>query len=77
MKNNIKIKFTKWYIKKGYRFEFDYAILDARFICPIWVKPFLIFFSPSIYFNEFLGKAFMGGLTAGLNSPIKINIQET
>ena len=54
--NRIKVWFTKWYIKRGYTFWHDFVRIDenitrmkARYNCPLWVKPLLIFFSPSVY----------------------------
>lgn len=44
----LKVKFTKWYIKKGYKFGYD-KNREAYWICPWYVRPLLIFFSPSIY----------------------------
>lgn len=59
---NFKRKFTLWYIRRGYTFDyvFDYVCPDddrvilprAVFECPWWVKPLLILFSPSIYSHE-------------------------
>ena len=54
--NRIKRAFTKWYIKRGYTFYYDFVQFNeevtgmrARYNCPLWVKPLLIFFSPSVY----------------------------
>lgn len=68
MFKKLKECFTKWYIKRGYLFEYDFTItpLETRFVCPIWVRPFLIFFSPSIYFNEFYSKIMYDGLREGI-----------
>lgn len=59
--NRIKRAFTKWYIKRGYMFYYDFVRINeevirirARYNCPLWVKPLLIFFSPSVYNNEVL-----------------------
>ena len=41
---NIKKRFTMWYIRRGYIFN-----PETGFECPFWVKPLLIFFSPSVY----------------------------
>lgn len=56
--NNLEImtwfrrQFTKWYVKRGYTFTYDLSNFD----CPLWVKPLLIFFSPSIYCVETSGQ---------------------
>lgn len=47
---NIKRKFTKWYVKQGYRF--GHKRFESYWDCPIWVKPLLGLFSPSIYLVE-------------------------
>ena len=39
----MKERFTRWYVKRGYRFDGD------GFECPWYVRPFLFLFSPSIY----------------------------
>lgn len=67
MIQKIKKKFTLWYIKKGYTFGYEYSGTEfvyydnkkvplgkpaAVFKCPVWVRPFLIFFSPSIYMQK-------------------------
>lgn len=56
-KRNLDIKFTYWYIKKGYIFGYD-EYMNPFWKCPWWVRPFLIFFSPSIYFVRKIGGAF-------------------
>ena len=45
-------RFTKWYFKRGYRFGYKVDNGVAVWDCPWWVKPLLIFFSPSVYFYE-------------------------
>lgn len=40
--------FTIWYVKKGYKFT--YMDGRSRWICPLWVRPLLILFSPSVYY---------------------------
>lgn len=77
----LKRRFTKWYIKKGYTFGYDFQETDVytdgtfttlsnmppvRFNCPWWVMPFLILFSPSIYYAETVGKKIAEGFAAGL-----------
>lgn len=54
--NALRKLFTKWYIKRGYTFGYDWTSDDTYtmvakeyFICPWWVKPLLVFFSPSVY----------------------------
>ena len=63
----IRERFTKWYIKHGYTFGYDFTDVpmyddgvlriplyppEGVFNCPFWIKPLLIFFSPSVYFHE-------------------------
>ena len=67
---NIKKRFTKWYVKKGYRFGYDYSNV-AVWNCPWWVKPLLIFFSPSVYFAEAYGKMIVYGFTGGLKNEME------
>lgn len=68
--NKLKERFTKWYVNKGYLFEYDFTVnpTESRFVCPIWVRPFLIFFSPSVYLNETYGKIFLDGLREGIKA---------
>lgn len=54
--NKLRERFTKWYVKKGYKFTYDgtdpfnpMPVYD----CPKSVKPLLVLFSPSIYFKEY------------------------
>ena len=87
---SIKKRFTKWYVKKGYKFGYDFTdapVYDDGFMktpagvpksvwnCPWWVKPLLIFFSPSVYFIETYGKlavdGFMEGLKKGMEAKEK------
>ena len=78
---NIKKRFTKWYVKKGYKFGYDFTdvpVYDDGFMktpagvpkavwhCPWFVKPFLFLFSPSVYAIEDWGKQFSDGFMAGL-----------
>ena len=73
--------FTKWYIKRGYTFGYDFTgvpvytdgilttpcgVPKSMFNCPWWVKPLLIFFSPSTYCSETWGKSFIEGFKQGL-----------
>ena len=66
---NIKKRFTKWYVKKGYRFGYDYSNV-AVWNCPWWVKPLLIFFSPSVYFMNY-GKLLADGFMKGLKNEME------
>lgn len=50
-------RFTYWYIKKGYIFGYDEQ-MNAVWKCPWWVRPLLIFFSPSVYFRRKWGELF-------------------
>jgi hypothetical protein len=78
---NIKRRFTKWYVKKGYKFGYDFAdvpvyndgfmktpagIPKAVWTCPWCVKLFLFLFSPSVYATEDLGKQLVDGFIAGM-----------
>lgn len=67
---NIKKRFTMWYIRRGYIFD-----PETGFECPFWVKPLLIFFSPSVYthivYGNFIYKNLVGGLTAN-----KVNMEK-
>ena len=68
--NKLKEHFTKWYVNKGYLFGYDFTDnpTESSFICPIWVRPFLIFFSPSVYLNETYDKIFLDGLREGFKA---------
>ena len=55
-RHNINRKFTYWYIKRGYTFEYDNY--EPVWHCPWWVRPLLIFFSPSIYLMRKCGDLF-------------------
>ena len=61
---NIKKRFTIWYVRRGYTFD----CTDSVFECPFWVKPLLIFFSPSVYtyivFGEVIYKNLVEGMAA-------------
>ena len=58
---NSKKHFTIWYVRRGYIFD-----PETGFECPFWVKPLLIFFSPSVYthivFGEWVYKNLMEGM---------------
>lgn len=68
--NKLKKRFTKWYIDKGYLFGYDFTDnpTESSFVCPIWVRPFLIFFSPSVYLNETYGKIVRDGMRDGIKA---------
>ena len=85
---NINKRFTKWYVKKG--FTFDYAISEsdliggddiypplpqsipkAIFICPWYIRPLLVFFSPSVYVRETLGKIIVPCVIKGMIEGMK------
>lgn len=52
----IRRAFTKWYVRRGYTYWYsDWPYTnEPEWICPWWVKPLLIFFSPAVYFTEFV-----------------------
>lgn len=80
----IRRAFTKWYADRGYTFRYEIPPLGnpaatgkfsidtcAVWDCPWWVRPLLIFFSPSVYVaykiaNEAVG-AFEQGLREGMS----------
>ena len=72
----LRKKFTLWYIRRGYTFDYIFdqkspeddrvTIARAEWVCPWWVRPLLIFFSPSVYSNEAWGKQFVEGLRKAL-----------
>lgn len=85
----LRRKFTKWYVRKGYRFGYVFSryekinsnepfklppcgVPKAYWECPVWVKPFLIWFSPSIYMAEYAGAEFLKGLKEGLKEGLKM-----
>lgn len=78
---NSRTKFTKWYVRKGYKFGYDFTgipiysdgfmktpvgVPKAIWSCPWWVKPFLFLFSPSVYAAEGWGKQISDGFMDGL-----------
>lgn len=84
---NIKRQFTKWYVKRGYTFSYDFTdvpvfgddfmkipavIPKAVWHCPWWVKPFLFLFSPSVYTSKDIGKKFVDGFVKGLHVGMKV-----
>ena len=68
--NKLKKRFTKWYVDKGYLFGYDFTDnpTESSFVCPIWVRPLLIFFSPSVYLNETYSKIFRDGMRDGIKA---------
>ena len=84
---SIKRRFTKWYVRKGYKFGYDFTdvpVYDDGFMkipaggpkavwhCPWFVKPFLFLFSPSLYVIYDCGKQISDGFMAGL----KVGMEE-
>ena len=69
---SIEKRFTKWYVKKGYKFGYDSSCV-AVWHCPWWVKPLLIFFSPSVYFVQAYGKLIVDGFMEGLKNEMEAN----
>lgn len=82
MLNGIRRRFTKWYIKRGWTSDYHFIYgeegeypahpVDAEiyFTCPWWVRPLLIFFSPSVYQFETTGRALLDGFVEGMKSSI-------
>lgn len=81
--------FTKWYVKQGYTFGYNFygipivsddvfkipcGMPKACFSCPLWVKPLLIFFSPSVYTRETIGRNIAEGFMIGID--LAINYQK-
>ena len=65
---NIRKRFTIWYVQQGYTFDPrpDKGSTDSVFECPFWVKPLLIFFSPSVYTHIVYGNFIYKNLVKGL-----------
>lgn len=85
---NIKRRFTKWYVKKGYQFGYDFTgvpvygdgfmktpagIPKSVWNCPWWVKPFLILFSPSVYAAEDWGEQIAEAFMEGMQMETEAN----
>ena len=76
----LKERFTIWYIKKGYTFgyvlhriEFDEPFCPESIVvfnCPWYIKPLLCFFSPSVYFIEKHGKAIVREFEKGIHDAV-------
>ena len=68
---NLRVKFTRWYYRKGYRMVYKpcgYAdgVVELVFSCPFWVRPLVeLFFSPCIYYRE-AGYDFGDGFDEGV-----------
>lgn len=86
MVKNINKRFTKWYVKRGYTFGYDFSgvpvvkygpfraplgVPDSQFTCSWWVKPLLIFFSPSVYYVETTGRLLSEGLMEGMKMALR------
>lgn len=55
MMRKIIKRFTVWYVKRGYKFKVTVSKngeVIEQWNCPWWVRPLLIFFSPSTYLLE-------------------------
>lgn len=64
-RQNINRKFTYWYIERGYKFGY-HPSGQAYWVCPWWVRPLLIFFSPSIYMYCKCGELFCDSFRRGI-----------
>ena len=66
----IRRRFTRWYVKQGYEFGYDFSDskilgeppfqipcgdIKAYWKCPRWVRPLLVLFSPSEYMARAIG----------------------
>ena len=63
---NFRKSFTEWYFDKGYDFLYRENSLEPKWICPWYVKPLLIFFSPSVYLNRCYKDYFVDGFEGSL-----------
>lgn len=50
--HNIRSRFTKWYVKKGYRFYVNDLTFKHTYICPGWIKPAVFLIEASVYLDE-------------------------
>lgn len=66
MSHKLRRRFTKWYVERGYTVTSD--MHKSTWNCPFWVRPLLIFFSPSIYLSEIFKKNWIEGFECGLRS---------
>ena len=48
----MRSRFTRWYFRKGYRAAWNLHAGSFEYRCPLWVKPLLFLFSPSVYMHE-------------------------
>jgi hypothetical protein len=71
-----KRRFTRWYVRKGYGFSCDPFTQKSDFYCPWYIRPLLIFFSPSTYHYEVDCKPFAEGIIAGLRRGADVSCQE-
>ena len=84
----IRDRFTRWYVKKGYLFGYGWpdvddckydiymrcdGFLNYYWICPKWIRPLLIFFSPSMYTSEFYGKTIVEHFQKGIEEGLQWN----
>ena len=82
---------TLWYVKRGYTFEYDFSnvsIYGDDYIavpgnlptsvwhCPWWVRPLLIFFSPSVYTIETFSKLVVQGFNQGFTEELQVSRQK-
>lgn len=52
---NIKKRFTRWYVRKGYKYQSD----EPVYVCPWYIRPFAMWLLlPSVYTWESTLKAF-------------------
>ena len=67
--SKLRRRFTLWYIRRGYGFGYDTSSgkPKALFNCPIWVRPLLFLFSPSIYGYHCYGKMLVEGFLEGVS----------
>ena len=55
--DNLRQRFTRWYVRKGYKMrykscEYGDGVASLIFYCPWWVRPFVEFlFSPLEYYR--------------------------
>lgn len=71
--NKLRVRFTKWYVNRGYKFRsvILHGEIEGIWDCPFWVRPLLIFFSPSVYVIEVQGKNMAKWFENGIKEGIK------